>query len=394
MATGVSVTKIIGGPALVSYRGATFYAKSDITLELAQQTFPVSVDAYREVDERVRRQPIRVRFIPAGEWESLTVLYDYDNSPLGDLITPNRTLGVIVSNRITCYSHLLLTGDLVYVTNSGGALPSGLSAGTPYYIRSYSSDALTFHLTLADANAGTNIIAISGGTGTNKLVVNNPLTIQTFAGILITLWNAAITKIPDIVGSATETLLEEVQFDAFLGDGRDPTSVIAYYSIAASPYLGDTTFNPANILTQPVNIAWGTSPWDSFQMKTGVRVRFDLSLEDVDIDGLGTLTKRISGLKVTARGIPVGISESDLLTALQQQGAGAGIGRSLGSGKADFVMSATGFYAKLTAAALVGGPQLFSSRQDRVGELTWVATRTFTNGMPNALFYIGTAVPS
>ena len=44
---------------------------------------------------------------------------------------------------------------------------------------------------------------------------------------------------------------------------------------------------------------------------------------------------------------------------------------------------------KLFNAALRGGPEMFSSKLDRVGELTWVATRTYNAGVPQPLFYVG-----
>ena len=396
--SGQSVTKIVGGPALISYRGASFYSQGDITLELAIDTFPVEVDAYRQVDERVRGQPIRVRFTPAGEWESLAVLFAYAGIPFGDLITPVRGLGTICPpGTVTCLKHKLQNGDAVYAVTIGGTLPTGLVASTLYYVHATNVDAITFHTNRADAIAGTNVITVSGGSGTNKIVVNNPLTIQTMdssAGQLITLYNAAVTRMPGIIGSATATLLGEVEFEAFLVDGKAPGDAGAYYAIADSPYLQDTTFDPANLLTQPIALAWGAAPWDVFYTKAGVRVDFALTLENVDIDGLGTVTKRLGGLVVTARGQPVGVTEAQLFTALKLQGAGAGIGRSLGSGASDLVLTATGFYAKLTAAALKGGPEQFSSRNDRIGELTWTATRTFTGGVPNALFVVGTSVPT
>jgi hypothetical protein len=387
---GISVPTILGGPALVSFRGATFYSKGDILLEVALQTFPIEVDAYRQVDERVRRMPVRCRFTPAGEWEALSVLYPYANLMLGDLITPVRTMGVIISNVVTLLGHKLQSGDAVYVVNTtGGALPTGLSASTLYYIYSYSGDAVTFHTNHADALVGTNPIACSGGTGTNRLVVNNPLTIQTFAGKLLTFPNAAVTKMPEIIGSAIETLLGEVEFDAFLVDAQMPSGTASLYTLVDSPYLGDTSFVPANVLTQPIVLDWGAvAPWNAFQTKSGIRVDAAITLEDVDIDSLGTVTKRFAGLVVTARGQPVGISEKDVLDKLMLQGAGAAIGRSLTATSDNLNLSATGFYVRLYGAALRGGPLQFSSRNDRVGELTWVATRTFTGGVPNPLFAV------
>jgi hypothetical protein len=41
-------------------------------------------------------------------------------------------------------------------------------------------------------------------------------------------------------------------------------------------------------------------------------------------------------------------------------------------------------------AALKNGPQSYGSGTDRLGQLDWAATRTFTAGAPNPLFALGT----
>jgi hypothetical protein len=393
---GPSLTQVIGGPAIVTYRGATFFSKSDITLQLAPSLFDIETDAYGIVDRRVSAQPIVLSFVPAGEWEELSVLFAYANSAFGDLITPVRTMGVVVSNVINLPKHNLLSGDAVYAKNVGGALPTGISAATLYYVHVISSDAVTIHTTRALGISGASPIAVSNdGTGTNRFVVNNPLTIQTIdpvGGRLITLFNAAITKMPNINATATATLLDEVTFEAFLVDGSAPSDAASLYSNISSPYQGDTTFNPVNILTQPIAVSWGsTVPWDSFYTKDGVRISFDLALQNVDIDGYGILSKRISDLSVSASCTPIGVQASDLMTALQLQGSGAAIGRSLGQNGNDLILSATGFYAKLNQAGLQGGPELFSRSKDQTGEITFVATRKFTGGVPQPLFVVGTA---
>lgn len=394
--SGPSLTQVIGGPAIVTYRGATFFSKGDITLSIAPNLFGIEVDAFGLVDRRVSDQPVKVSFVPAGEWENLAVLFAYANVPMGDLITPVRTMGVVVANAINLPAHKLQSGDAVYAKNIGGALPTGISAGVLYYVHSVSADAVTIHTTRALGISGASPIAVSNnGTGTNRFVVNNPLTIQTLdpaQGQLVTLFNAAVTKMPDIEASATKTLLDEVEFEAFIVDGSSLSDAASLYSVVTSPYQGDTTFDPAQILTQPINVSWGsTPPFDSFYTKTGVKISFSLTLQNIDIDGYGILSKRISDLTVQARLTPIGMQVTDLLTALQLQGAGAAIGRSIGQNGNDMIMSAPGFYAKLYQAGLQGGPELFGRSKDQIGELTFMATRKFTAGSPAPLFFVGTA---
>lgn len=393
--SGPSLTQVIGGPAIVTYRGASFFSKGDITLSIAPNLFDIEADAFGIIDRRVSDQPVKVSFVPAGEWEALSVLFAYANIPFGDLVTPVRTMGIILSNTIYLPNHHLQSGDAVYAKNVGGALPTGLSAGVLYYLHYVSADAVTVHTTRALALSGASPIAITTqGTGVNRFVVNNPLTIQTIDpsyGQLITLFNAAVTKMPDINATATATLLDEVEFEAFITDGSSLSDVSSLYSIVNSAYQGDPTFDPVNILTQPISVSWGvTPPFDAFYTKNGVKINFALTLQNIDIDGYGILSKRISDLSVTASLLPIGVQSADLLTALQLQGAGAAIGRSIGQNGHDLNLSAPGFYARLYQAGLQGGPELFSRSKDRIGELSFIATRSFTAGVPNPLFAVGT----
>ncbi len=70
-----------------------------------------------------------------------------------------------------------ITGIAVTVSNSGGALPTGLSASTNYFIINVSSTTFKLATTLANAFAGTAIDITGAGSGTNTIVTVNPGTI-------------------------------------------------------------------------------------------------------------------------------------------------------------------------------------------------------------------------
>lgn len=85
----------------------------------------------------------------------------------------------------TATAHGFLNGSgPLKVSNGGGALPTGLSNVTPYYIHVIDADTFTLHLTEAEAIDGKNAVAVSdNGTGT-----------QTIKGsLVITAPGAAIT---------------------------------------------------------------------------------------------------------------------------------------------------------------------------------------------------------
>lgn len=68
---------------------------------------------------------------------------------------------------ITATGHTYSDGDVIQLSNSGGALPAGLSANTNYYVRDVSGDTLK----LAASSGGAAIDITDTGTGTHYLGV-------------------------------------------------------------------------------------------------------------------------------------------------------------------------------------------------------------------------------
>lgn len=90
-------------------------------------------------------------------------------APLASL-TPKVFTAANATEIFTSATHGLNTGDgPVWVSNSGGALPAGLTASTDYYV--IKIDANTFYLatSLANALAGTFLSITTDGTGTQTL---------------------------------------------------------------------------------------------------------------------------------------------------------------------------------------------------------------------------------
>lgn len=95
--------------------------------------------------------------------------------------TGSRTL--INSNTFTASSSsgllLTFTNDFntytkVRFTNSGGALPTGLSAGTDYWLVRVSATTARVATSLANAMAGTVIAYTDGGSGTHTMMIQMP----------------------------------------------------------------------------------------------------------------------------------------------------------------------------------------------------------------------------
>jgi hypothetical protein len=365
-------------------------------MNMALATFPIETSLLGQVDVRVREHPLILSFVPDGEWSNLGILWPYGAFNFGQYITPQIPFGTITSSQVNVGSTAqLLSGDAFIVQVQGvGSVPTGLVAGTTYYLHVISATNISVHTTYANAVAGVNPIAISGGTNAVG-VVNNPLTIQTLDGFLWTFFNAAVSKMPNMTLSTVKTAVGGIEFNCYLADGQDWSGTSALYSYAANPWPGDNTFNPANILTGEISAVWRgmSAPWANFDTKEGWTVDFAMDLTRQEVDNVGLVTHRFSNLIVTAKATPIGVQPSDVANALKLQGSGSARGMSLGAIGADLLLSAVAanLGVKLTQAALIGGPAIYSNKLDRIGELTWEATRSFGSSGANPLFTVSAA---
>lgn len=214
-----------------------------------------------------------------------------------------------------------------------------------------------------------------------------PLVIKTLDGKTITFKAAAITKCPDIILSATKTRWGECTFTC-IGSDNTAWTVADSLAAVASVAFSDTSFDPAAIKTEPVTAAWGgSSPWNSFQTAEGFVVSTELGFQNIEIDTDGLVDMTLSKIAVRAKARPVGITEAQLLTALNIQGAGNARGKSLSG--ADLVITPTTGVITVKGAALHMGGYEFGAATLRIGEVEWVATRTLSVGVVQPLMIVG-----
>jgi len=88
------------------------------------------------------------------------------------LINSNTFTASSSSGLLLTYTNDFNTLTKVRFTNSGGALPTGLSAGTDYYLVRVSATTARVATSLANAIAGTVVAFTDAGTGTHTLMIH------------------------------------------------------------------------------------------------------------------------------------------------------------------------------------------------------------------------------
>jgi hypothetical protein len=220
------------------------------------------------------------------------------------------------------------------------------------------------------------------------------LVIHALDGTVYTYHNATLTQMPSLRFAATETLIGEVQWTARVKDNTEPSAANSLFTRSSAAF-SDVSFLTANVKTQQYTLNWGSSPWNAFHTVDGVTVDFPITWQPLTVDGYGVVDQILEDIQVTARFRPLGVAQADIDAKMLLQGdAAATQGASLNAKGVDLVISGTGVWVKLTAAAAKNMGQEFGMGKLRNGEMLAVATRAFATGVAQPLAVVTTAEPT
>jgi hypothetical protein len=127
----------------------------------------------------------------------------------------------------------------------------------------------------------------------------------------------------------------------------------------------------------------------TFFSEGGFEISFDLSLNPVTVDGIGTVDMSLQNLGATITCIPTGVAENVFDGFFGSLDAGEDLASSaLG------IVTATvgGLDFNCAAVQLVDLQKRFSPTDNRLGQLTLAAKRTFSSGAPQSLFSVAAVV--
>jgi len=216
------------------------------------------------------------------------------------------------------------------------------------------------------------------------------LTINTLAGTQIVFNAAAVTKLPDIYLSSAKTMLGSMEWTCIGTDNTDWAAANQLYTVSSVAF-SDTSFTEPGIITDQWNGVWGSSaPWNAISTKDGFVISFDLGLEPVETDAEGLVDMTLTKLVATAKFMPVGVTETQLLGGLLLQGTGAQRGRSLNATANNLVITGVNSTKVITigGANFVTADMGFGKGTLRAGEVALRSTRTFTAGAPASFFTV------
>jgi hypothetical protein len=386
----ISPALIIAGPAIVQYRGKTFYSKANIQANVKLETFEVTASRFGHVEDRESNLSYEIKFTPVGTLDALSVLWPYGASVPGTFLHAAKTFGAIdtAADSVTITAHGFRDGEACQVA-SYGTLPTGLAAGTVYFLHKIDADTISFYDTEAHAIAGlgTGKVDITAtGTSVNRVIEQPYLVLWSADGIKYTFSNAVVSGMPDFNAAATEQAIGEVTFEAFRQFAMDPTNAAAIYTRTAAANT-DASFDPSLVITQAYGLVWGgAAPWNAMTTKAGAKLSFGLNLTPITDDAGGVLTRRIDSVTAQCVARPNNVDENALWQMRGVQGSGAGRGRRITGN--DLHVNGTGMFLCLYGASIKESPVNYDGKEDRLGDITWVANRSVSGGAFNPVFAV------
>lgn len=306
----ITSTAVQRGPALVTFGGATFYAKDGIRVSAPLQNTKLQSDNWGNL-HAIREDAMHVvSFTPVGEWENLTVLFPYDVSDIG----------------------------------------AGIFTGSAELV-------------------------IHWKTGQKR-----------------TYHNVALTKMPDIILSAGKTLFGGVEFVCLTDAGTEIGASNSLYTDAALSYPGDSTFSESAVKTACYTVTHADFNPTTLVTEGGVVVSFDLAFLDEKADCEGTYDKVLTNLGVKATVTPLTHTKANI-GLVDGSGRKRGENISQGAETLTVVNAAAGVYVYVYGAQATDIQYAAGNGTRHIGQITLEAVKSFTAGVPDPLYYVGTAAP-
>jgi hypothetical protein len=403
----------ISGPALIIWRNYSCRTKGDVTIAKETTLTPVMVDSFGAVDQRVNTVRHLISFTPSGTIDDINAfLADYafavtERQPGQSLfkwsslaITGYATADAGAATTITVSS---TTGFVVgqYVTISGSS--------TAGYNGTWRIATVTSSTQLKLEVAYTVDPTTDGTLYFSDALVIYPLYQNGGTEKILTYQNVALTTLPNITLSATETPLGALTFTAIYHRKLEPDVADALmdhrtWSAPGSTLLDD--FIPETILTTPPRMRYGAAsvdaftpsdplaaPWNDFCTISGATVNFNLTTNDVVVDSCGLVDVKYGDLGVTVTASPVGelMTEEEIQKVLKQQDMGGAYeGRKRGASmKAStpnqlLLLSDDGSRSieiAIDSAAVSAAANNYGTTNLRNGDLVWQGLRVIASGV-------------
>jgi hypothetical protein len=391
---------------MVTHRGGFFFTREDNTVDFSLDTKAIPSAAFGDLTQVVLGVKATAKFRPIGEFEHLDVLWPYGSPPIGRSIFGDADYPLLIQPLDPEQKQMRFKSAAI------SKMPDLLFSATDTIIQDCEFQMVRENDVAIDDPAGLFVLE-DNEIDLDALPYDpNKLLVQAYQNR----WLSAGTYQPSYGGEATDAAIAfnanagAVQvalrtiaalvaatvagnytdgFTVTKADGIDPTLFTSVFAgMPGGMSLKATAIDANNVLLR-------LSPWANFRAREGMKVTFNLTLNEDTSDAIGHYDTAFGGLTASVAGIPQGLTEADMLAAANLQGANAVPGRKLSTGAHDLDIFGDGVFFRLYGANIVKAGQIYGPVKQRIAETGWAASRTVgVGGVLNPLFYIGAAAPA
>jgi hypothetical protein len=414
---------VISGPALVGWRGYWFRSQGDVTINKETTLTPITVDSAGITDQRVNLVRHTVQFTPSGMVSAASAATNDLNTLLSRFTSavtepqPGQSLFRWDSLAISAYATasggaattVTLSSNAGFVVGQYVTISGSNVAG---YNGTWQISAVVGSTQLTLAVAYTSNPSTPGSLAFSDTLVIHPLFQSGGTEQIITFQNVALTGLPTLTFSATQTVIGQVTFTAIYHrklEAVDVDAIVDYraWTAPVSAQLDD--FVPDSILTTPPQLRYGAAsanawtpsdplaaPWKEFCTANGAVVNLNLATADHVVDTCGLVDIKFTDLTATVTAQPVGelMTDEAIQKILLQQDMGTD-----GRRRGQSMKSATPqqlwikidgpdgvLDIKMPSTSVSAGSANYGTTVMRNGDLTWQGLRTFSSGVRQPLF--------
>lgn len=220
------------------------------------------------------------------------------------------------------------------------------------------------------------------------------LTLYATNGDTLTFHNAAITKMANLYLGADQNMwASDVEFTALLAKDATPGALSSYFTFATGSYTAEA-FSKSKFTRVRHSAQWDTATngLDTFDALNGFRVDWNVGLQPVPADGLGTIDMVVDTFEASCTCQPIGESFADVLTQLQANRTANGT-LTAALGCADLIITGGSGLSSVTLknAYIASTKAAFSPMSPRIGETVWKTLTGLSGGVQQPMAALTTS---
>lgn len=207
---------------------------------------------------------------------------------------------------------------------------------------------------------------------------DTPMTLLARNRDKIVINNVQLTGLANLKLAANQQVFSaDAKFTALIANLADPTTANSFYTITTGGQAyAEGDFPQPAFKSKTWTGAWGSrTGFTSILTQAGWDVNWEIKTTDDLVDGIGAVDMFVDLVWAKASCIPVGPTLAQMDTAIDFQGANAGVGADMASDSDDLVLSDGTSTLTISKCGMIDTGLVFAPAKKRIRQTVWEGTR-------------------